>query len=343
MTPLPTAPPVSESSLIHAARFRGIRAAAIWLITGAVLLYVASPPVALLGGVLLRLAVGRPPGHSRYPLGQWLLQACVIGLGFGMDLPTVLRLGWDGFLFAAATIGMTVVLGLWLGDKMKLGWKTSVLIASGTAVCGGSAIAAVSAVILASEAEVAVSLATIFLLNAAALFIFPAIGHALDLSQAQFGLWSGIAIHDISSVVGASLSFGKDALDTATAVKLSRTLWIVPVSLSFAYLQKTREHSLCSPTASPSAAPAPQVPWFIALFLGASLVRSCFPSLSAVSPILTECARRGMVVVLLLVGSSVSLHAVKQVGWKTVATGLWLWLFISISSLAAILCLQLAQ
>ena len=195
----------------------------------------ASPPTALVAGILFALLIGHPFAHWNHNVTKWLLQICVVLLGFGMNLPVVLRLGLNGSVFAAATIGATLLLGWWVGRRLALDKKTTTLISVGTAICGGSAIAAVSSVIAASEAEIAVSIGTIFLLNAVALYIFPLAGHLLHLSQAQFGLWAGVAIHDISSVVGAGMSYGPDALATATAVKLSRTLWIVPLTLALAF------------------------------------------------------------------------------------------------------------
>jgi len=300
----------------------------------------ASPPTALVAGILFALVIGHPFAHWNHHVTKWLLQICVVLLGFGMNLPMVLRLGLNGSVFAAATIGATLLLGWWVGSRMALDSKTSTLISVGTAICGGSAIAAVSSVIGASEAEIAVSIGTLFLLNAVALYVFPLTGHLLHLSQAQFGLWAGVAIHDISSVVGAGMSYGPDALTTATAVKLSRTLWIVPLTVALAFGFARRK---------PADAEFPRrnkhfkiaVPWFIGFFLLASLLRSYVPVISTWSPQLSEIARRGMILVLFLIGTSLSLHALRAVGWRTVVTGLTLWLFVSIASLLAILLLKL--
>ncbi len=222
--------------------------------------------------------------------------------------------------------------------------KTTTLISVGTAICGGSAIAAVSSVIAASEAEIAVSIGTIFLLNAVALYVFPFAGHLLHLSQAQFGLWAGVAIHDISSVVGAGLSYGPDALQTATAVKLSRTLWIVPLTLAIAFGlgRRTREGAGAEDSHRAKKFKI-AVPWFIGLFLLASLLRSYVPAVSIWSPQLSEIARRGMILVLFLIGTSLSLRALRVVGWRTMVAGLVLWLFISVASLLAICGLHLAS
>lgn len=321
----------------HRARVAALGAAALGLMLW------ASPPTALVAGILFALLIGHPWAHWNHKVTKWLLQVCVVLLGFGMNLPVVLRLGLNGSLFAAATISVTLALGWWVGRRLALDRKTTTLISVGTAVCGGSAIAAVSAVIAASEAEIAVSIGTIFLLNAVALYVFPVAGHLLHLSQAQFGLWAGVAIHDISSVVGAGLSYGPGALQTATAVKLSRTLWIVPLTLAIAFGLGQRTAA----GAAPDHARRPRklkiaVPWFIGFFLLASLLRSYFPVVSAWSPELSDVARRGMILVLFLIGTSLSLRALRVVGWRTVATGLVLWLFISVASLLAICGLHLA-
>jgi len=302
----------------------------------------ASPPTALVAGILFALLIGHPFAHWNHHVTKWLLQICVVLLGFGMNLPMVLRLGLNGSVFAAATIGATLLLGYWLGRKLALDGKTSTLISVGTAICGGSAIAAVSSVIGASEAEIAVSIGTIFLLNAVALYIFPLAGHLLHLSQAQFGLWAGVAIHDISSVVGAGMSYGPDALTTATAVKLSRTLWIVPLTLALAFgLTRQKPVGAGVEVSRQNKHFKIAVPWFIGFFLLASLLRSYVPVISTWSPQLSEIARRGMILVLFLIGTSLSLRALRAVGWRTVVTGLTLWLFVSIASLLAILFLKL--
>jgi uncharacterized integral membrane protein (TIGR00698 family) len=311
---------------------------------GAGLILWASPPAALVAGILFAVLVGHPFAHWNHKATKWLLQTCVVLLGFGMNLPAVLRLGLHGSLFAAATIGATLLLGWWVGRRMALDRKTAALISVGTAICGGSAIAAVSSVIGASEAEIAVSIGTVFLLNAVALYVFPLAGHLLHLSQAQFGLWAGVAIHDISSVVGAGLSYGPEALQTATAVKLSRTLWIVPLTLAIAFGFARRNAAGPGGAGSqPAAKVKIAVPWFIGLFLLASLLRSYVPTVAAGSPELLGIARRGMILVLFLIGTSLSFRAVRVVGWRTVATGLVLWLFISVTSLLAIRGLNLAS
>jgi uncharacterized integral membrane protein (TIGR00698 family) len=312
--------------------------ALVVVVTGLILW--ASPPTALVAGILFALLIGHPFAHWNHKVTKWLLQICVVLLGFGMNLAVVLRLGFDGSLFAATTIGTTLLLGRWLGRRLALGSKTSLLVSAGTAICGGSAIAAVSSVIGASEAEIAVSIGTIFLLNAVALYVFPLAGHVLHLSQAQFGLWAGVAIHDISSVVGAGLSYGHDALQTAIAVKLSRTLWIVPLTLAIAFRLSRQKRAEVDGSRRAKHFKI-SVPWFIGFFLLASLLSSYVPTISGWAPHLSEIARRGMILVLFLIGTSLSVRALRAVGWRTVASGLTLWLFISVGSLTAITLLHL--
>jgi uncharacterized integral membrane protein (TIGR00698 family) len=312
--------------------------ALVVVVTGLILW--ASPPTALVAGILFALLIGHPFAHWNHKVTKWLLQVCVVLLGFGMNLPVVLRLGFDGSLFAATTIGTTLLLGRWLGRRLALGSKTSLLVSAGTAICGGSAIAAVSSVIGASEAEIAVSIGTIFLLNAVALYVFPLAGHVLHLSQAQFGLWAGVAIHDISSVVGAGLSYGHDALQTAIAVKLSRTLWIVPLTLAIAFRLSRQKRAEVDGSRRAKHFKI-SVPWFIGFFLLASLLSSYVPTISGWAPHLSEIARRGMILVLFLIGTSLSVRALRAVGWRTVASGLTLWLVISVGSLLAITSLHL--
>jgi uncharacterized integral membrane protein (TIGR00698 family) len=319
-------------------------AALVVVATGLILW--ALPPTALVAGILFTLFIGHPFAHWNHKLTKWLLQICVVLLGFGMNLSVVLRLGLHGSLFAAATIGATLLLGWWVGRRLALDRKTTTLISVGTAICGGSAIAAVSSVIAASEAEIAVSIGIIFLLNAVALYVFPAAGHLLHLSQAQFGLWAGVAIHDISSVVGAGLSYGPKALTTATAVKLSRTLWIVPLTLALAFSLGRRRPAgthIADAESHQTKKFKITVPWFIGFFLLASLMRSYMPAISTWSPPISEIARGGMILVLFLIGTSLSFRALRVVGWRTAVVGLTLWLFISITSLLVILFLNLTQ
>jgi uncharacterized integral membrane protein (TIGR00698 family) len=336
---LPTIPPFHPTSK-HPNHL--IKVIAMILMATCLVLW-ASPPTALVTGILFTLLIGHPFEHWNHRVTKYLLQTCVVLLGFGMNLPVVLHLGVSGSLFAAITIGMTLLLGYWLGQRLALNRNISMLIAVGTAICGGSAIAAVSSVIAATEAEIAVSIGTIFLLNALALYIFPIVGHLMHLSQQSFGLWSGIAIHDISSVVGAGLSYGPEALITATAVKLSRTLWIVPVTLGIALsFGKGRKSEASGNDPHKTWRHKVAIPWFIGFFLLASLLRSYVPSIELISPQILDIARYGMILVLFLIGSALSLRALRLLGWRTILMGVTLWLFISITSLLAILFFSLA-
>ena len=310
-----------------------------------VLVLWASPPSALVAGILFALGIGHPFQHWNRSVTKWLLQACVILLGFVMNLPVILRAGLSGSLFAALSIGCTLLLGRWLGRRFQLDGKTSWLISSGTAICGGSAIAAVSSVIGASESQIAVSIGTIFMLNALALWTFPPLGHFLHLTQAQFGLWAGVAIHDISSVVGAGISYGPAALTTATAVKLSRTLWIAPLTLAIAIAsgrEKARQGEGEDEARGRRRRARVAVPWFIGVFLLASLARSMIPGISYWSPWIEYVARRGMVLVLFLIGTSLALRALRAVGWRAVTAGLVLWVLVSAGSLLVIRLLNLS-
>jgi uncharacterized integral membrane protein (TIGR00698 family) len=228
----------------------------------------ASPPLALALGLILAFTVGNPYSAQSKKSTKYLLQFSVVLLGFGMNLTSVLKAGKEGILFTIATIFGTLLLGYFVGKFLKINDKISSLISSGTAICGGSAIAAVAPAIEADSEEISVSLATIFILNSVALFVFPAVGHALGLTQSQFGIWSAIAIHDTSSVVGASARYGAEALQIATIVKLARALWIAPVALVFAYLHRAKNGGGKTKVA---------IPWFIFLFLAATVVRTYAP------------------------------------------------------------------
>jgi uncharacterized integral membrane protein (TIGR00698 family) len=301
-----------------------------------------TPPLALLAGMLFALSFGVPFAQVGSHFAKRLLQICVVLLGFGMNLPVILRAGLNGSLFAAVTIVATLLLGYWLGGRLALNKKTAALISAGTAICGGSAIAAVGSVIAVTEAEIAVAIGTVFLLNAVALYAFPFIGHALNLSQAQFGLWSGVAIHDISSVVGAAMSYGPDSLETATAVKLSRTLWIVPLTLFMAMAFRQKQPPETSVTnAGKMEKLKIMVPWFIGFFLLASLTRSFVPAVVKWTPYISQIARSGMTLVLCLIGASLSPRTLRVLGWRAAALGVALWIFVSTTSLLAIRFLKL--
>jgi uncharacterized integral membrane protein (TIGR00698 family) len=300
----------------------------------------ASPPYALALGALL--AVSHEPAFPGVgkKLSKTLLQVSVVLLGFSMELPVVLRAGASGVLFAAATIVITLVLGSFLARLLDIAPRTSALISAGTAICGGSAIAAVGSVISAADGEMTVAMGTVFILNAAALYLFPPLGHALGLGQVQFGTWAGVAIHDISSVVGASSRYGMVALQTATAVKLSRALWIVPLALAAALMfrrERARDDERKDGGGARGNGAGANVPWFIGLFLLASVCRSFLPWVAALAPALSTIARTGFTLTLFLIGASLSLSALRSVGWKPLAQGVALWLFVSTASLFVIL------
>jgi uncharacterized integral membrane protein (TIGR00698 family) len=273
-----------------------------------------------------------------------LLQTCIVALGFGMNLMVVLEAGRNGLVFAAGTILLTLALGVFLGRWLRINGRTGALISAGTSICGGSAVAAVGSVIGAVEGEISVAMGTIFLLNGAALYVFPLVGHFLHLTQEQFGTWAGVAIHDISSVVGAAAHYGQTALETATAVKLSRSLWIVPVALgaSLAF-HAARPRGVTRDTIGfeprpegPTNIGKLQIPWFIGLFLLASLARSVVPGAHLIAPAVSHLATVGMTLTLFLIGAGISAKTVQAVGWKPLLQGFLLWIAVSVGSLIVV-------
>ncbi|HXR97800.1 MAG TPA: putative sulfate exporter family transporter [Terriglobales bacterium] len=290
----------------------------------------SSPGLALALGMALALSLGNPYIARTRPASKVLLQVSVVLLGFGMNLGAVLHAGERGFGLALVTIAGTFALGWLLARWLRIPARVSMLISAGTAICGGSAIAAVSAVVDAAEAEMSVAMGAVFLLNAVALYLFPRLGHWLGLSQAQFGMWAGMAIHDISSVVGAASQYGLTALQTATAVKLSRALWIVPVALLAGWKFAPAEGDRKVPR---KRAP---VPWFIGCFLLASLARTLMPSLAIAAPALTRMAVIGLTVTLLLIGAGLSRATLRTVGARPLVQGLLLWIAIAVGSLSAV-------
>jgi uncharacterized integral membrane protein (TIGR00698 family) len=276
------------------------------------------------------LAVGNPFPKATGKPTKYLLQASVVLLGFGMNLGAVYKAGREGIVFTIATIFGTLVLGYLVGKALAVREKTSALISSGTAICGGSAIAAVGPAINAEPEEMSVSLGTVFILNSIALLLFPLLGHAFGLTQDQFGIWSAIAIHDTSSVVGASQAYGPQAMAVATTVKLARALWIAPIALLFAYLYRKKDAASKAKVS---------IPWFIFLFVAAAAVRTYAPSV--IQPSLFESlvnlAKAGMTVTLFLIGASLSLATLKSVGARPLLQGVLLWIAISVVSLIAVL------
>ncbi|RBQ11732.1 YeiH family protein [Pedobacter miscanthi] len=286
-----------------------------------------NPAVALFLGLAIAQTIGHPYLHINQKMTHLLLQVSVVGLGFGMNVQSALQAGREGILFTVASISSTLVLGYLMGRWLKLEKKTSYLISTGTAICGGSAIAAISPVINAGEKQITVALGCVFILNSLALFLFPAIGHYFNLSQTQFGLWCAIAVHDTSSVVGAASKYGARALEVATTVKLARALWIIPVAFlsTFIFKSKTKKIS---------------IPYFISLFILAMIANTYVPAVKATSPVLISLAKAGLNLTLFLIGAGLSRQVLSNVGLKPFLQGIVLWLFISTVSLYAILHLS---
>lgn len=282
------------------------------------------PPIALLAGFILSFTIGHPLLHLNGKATKFLLQASVVGLGFGMDMHEAIAVGKTGFVFTAASIILTLIVGLLLGKLLKTPKNTSVLVSSGTAICGGSAIAAIVPIIDAKEEETSVSLGVIFVLNSIALFIFPAIGHLLSMSQEQFGLWAAIAIHDTSSVVGASQKYGDIAMHIATTVKLERALWIIPVSLVTALFYKKGGKKI-------------KIPYFIFLYMIAVVINSTWTPIQVISPHIVSLAKSGLTLTLFLIGAGLTKESLKKIGMKPLLQGVLLWIFISVASLAVIM------
>ena len=293
-----------------------------------------SPPVALFVGLIFALCFGAPCQKFNKKLSKQLLQASVVGLGFGMNLVQSLKSGAEGMLFTIISVALVMIVGVWLGRRMRIEQKTSYLISSGTAICGGSAIAAVGGVLKANENQMAVSLGVVFILNAIALFVFPPIGRMLGMSDGQFGTWAAIAIHDTSSVVGAGQAYSATACEIATLVKCTRALWIIPLAFFTAYLYRN--------DASATGKTKITVPWFIVLFVVAMVVSTYTPEslTSTMQPIyqgIAMLAKRMMTVVLFAIGAGLSLKVVRQVGLRPLVLAVVLWIVIGIGSLLVVI------
>ena len=285
-----------------------------------------SPPIALALGLAYGLTTVHHFHVESRNLSKFLLQAAVVLLGFGMNLQEVVHAGKSGFLYTAVSIFFALSLGILLGRVLKVQKTQSLLISFGTAICGGSAIAAMGPILQAGEEEMAVSLATVFVLNSVALLIFPAIGWGLRLTQTQFGLWAALAIHDTSSVVGAGAKYGPLALQVGTTVKLARALWIVPLALGTAALMKSRAKI--------------RLPWFILYFVVAAVVATYLPtyvpqSLGSLA-VLNRLGRDALTVVLFLIGTGITRSTLRQVGVRPMIQGVALWIVVATLSLWAI-------
>ncbi len=295
----------------------------------AVMFPFVSPGLALLIGIVLAIAVGNPYVATTRRFVSILLQLSVIGLGAGMNLAVVGRVGMHGFFYTVIGISLTMAAGLSLGRLLRTQSDTSLLITVGTAICGGSAIAAVAPTIHAKHHDVSVAMATVFSLNAVALFLFPPVGHLLGLTQTQFGLWCALAIHDTSSVVGASMQYGAKALEIGTTVKLTRALWIVPVTLVIGMLW----------TVGAADAPTQKAkrPWFILGFIAMAGLMTWVPSLKPAGHVIFMGAQRALVFTLFLIGGGLSRESLQAVGRRPLIQGFVLWAIMGSVTLGAIL------
>ncbi|MFN7959058.1 MAG: putative sulfate exporter family transporter [Holophagaceae bacterium] len=301
------------------------------LFLGALLALAPFTPAAaaLVGGALLALTLGNPRSAQTRAWTHRLLPLAVMGLGADMNLRAVARAGLHGLGYTAASLALVLALGLWLARVLKVDREAGLLISVGTAICGGSAIAAVAPVIRAREQAISIALATVFLLNAAALVIFPPLGHLAGLGQEAFGLWSALAIHDTSSVVGAGLAYGPRALEVATTVKLARALWIVPLTLGLGWMVARRG-------GGPADAPPMKKPWFIAGFLATAALATFIPALQGPGHLVASASRRILVLTLFLIGAGLSREALRSVGLRPFLQGLLLWLIVGSLGLGAV-------
>ena len=285
-----------------------------------------TPPVVLFIGLVFALLCGQAYPTFNKQVSKKLLQYSVIGLGFGMNLQASLASGKEGMLFTIISVIGTLLIGMFIGCKiLKLNRNTSYLISSGTAICGGSAIAAVGPIIKAKDTDMSMALATVFILNAIGLFLFPALGHWLGLSQQEFGTWAAIAIHDTSSVVGAGAAYGEEALQVATTIKLTRALWIIPLALVTSVIFRSDGKKI-------------SIPWFILFFIVAMLINTyLLADYPEIGKFIAGIARKGLIITMFFIGASLSVDVIKSVGIRPLLQGVLLWIIISAASLAYIL------
>lgn len=282
-----------------------------------------SPAIALLMGIILALIFGNPFPKFSKKGSKIALQVSVVGLGFGMNLYESLAAGKEGMLFTIVSVIGVMCIGVLLGRWLKVDKKNAYLISTGTAICGGSAIAAVGPVINADDDQMSLSLATIFILNAIALFIFPPVGEWIGLSQQQFGTWAAIAIHDTSSVVGAGAAYGEEALNVATTIKLTRALWIIPLAVTSSFIFRSQGRKV-------------SIPWFILLFIVAMVLNTFLPIPDALTGGIVVVARKLLCMTLFLIGSGLSVSSIKKVGIKPLGLGVLLWFIISVVTLLVV-------
>ena len=285
-----------------------------------------TPPVVLFIGLVFALLCGQAYPTFNKNVSKKLLQYSVIGLGFGMNLQASLASGKEGMLFTIISVVGTLLIGMFIGCKiLKLNRNTSYLISSGTAICGGSAIAAVGPIIKAKDTDMSMALATVFILNAVGLFLFPVLGHWLGLSQQDFGTWAAIAIHDTSSVVGAGAAYGEEALQVATTIKLTRALWIIPLALVTSVIFRSEGKKI-------------SIPWFILFFIVAMLINTyLMADFPQIGKFIAGIARKGLIITMFFIGASLSVDVIKSVGIRPLLQGILLWIIISAASLAYIL------
>ena len=277
-------------------------------------------------GLVFALLCGQAYPTFNKKVSKKLLQYSVIGLGFGMNLQASLASGKEGMLFTIISVIGTLLIGMFIGCKvLKLNRNTSYLISSGTAICGGSAIAAVGPIINAKDTDMSMALATVFILNAIGLFLFPILGHWLGLTQQEFGTWAAIAIHDTSSVVGAGAAYGEEALQVATTIKLTRALWIIPLALVTSVIFRSEGKKI-------------SIPWFILFFIVAMIINTyLLADYPEVGKFIAGIARKGLIITMFFIGASLSVDVIKSVGIRPLLQGILLWIIISAASLAYIL------
>lgn len=285
-----------------------------------------TPPVSLFMGLVFALSCGQAYPKFNKTISKKLLQYSVVGLGFGMNLQASLASSKEGMMLTIVSVVGTMIVGMFIGHKLlKVNRDTAYLISSGTAICGGSAIAAVGPVLKAKDSDMSVALATIFILNAIALFIFPVFGEWLGLTQQQFGTWAAIAIHDTSSVVGAGAAYGEEALEVATTIKLTRALWIIPLALVTSVIFKGDGRKITAP-------------WFIIWFIVAILLNTyVINDMPVIGKTISGLARKGLIITMFFIGASLSTDVIKSVGVKPLIQGVLLWIVISVGSLLYII------
>ena len=289
-----------------------------WIVIALCFLPFVSPTIALFVGLIFSLIGIKAENLHKYT--SKILQFSIVFLGFGMSLTEVISASKSGFIETIISVAAVMFFGILLGKLLKVEKNTTLLISSGTAICGGSAIAAVAPILGSKNYQNSIALVVVFVLNSVALFLFPVIGHKLGLSQEQFGNWAAIAIHDTSSVVGAAAVYGEEALMTATTVKLIRALWIIPLSIVIVLFNKSDKNKI-------------KIPWFIFLFVCAIIFANYFPSFETSYSICTWLGKRGMVIALFLIGSNISINQIKESGVKSFVLGVSLWAIISVGSL----------